>query len=154
MPERLDYAMLTTSRGVVVLPWESRRELVDQLRKYGETAISVTKAFDAVGATRPVRLTSPEKGVLLGSIYEWNQTVDVDEWPEAIWELRDALIATSTSTLSRTTRDPGRRLGRRCRRNCMPSAVRCALVSFPATGLVPEISDSIADSATITGSGF
>ena len=92
MAERLDYALVSTSHGVVVLPWDSRRELVDQLRKYGETAISVIKAFDAVGATRPVRLTSPEKGVILGAVFEWSRTVPYDELPEAVWELRDALI--------------------------------------------------------------
>ena len=92
MPERLDYALISTSHGVVVLPWDSRRELLDQLRKYGETAFSVIKAFDAVGATRPVRLTSPEKGVILGAVFEWSRTVPYDQLPESLWELRDALI--------------------------------------------------------------
>ncbi len=54
----------------------------------------VRNAFRAVGTTRPVRLTEPQKNALLNIITIWaDQTVDSDvsRLPEGIEALRDAL---------------------------------------------------------------
>ena len=50
------------------------------------------KAFDAVGATRPLGLTSTVEGVILDAVPEWCRTVAYHELPEGVSELRDALI--------------------------------------------------------------
>ena len=54
----------------------------------------VRNAFRAVGTTRPVRLTEPQKAALLNIITIWaDQTVDgdVSRLPEGIEALRHAL---------------------------------------------------------------
>jgi hypothetical protein len=41
--------------GVVVIPWESRDRLLEELRRLDDASDVIT-AFEAVGATRPVEL--------------------------------------------------------------------------------------------------
>jgi hypothetical protein len=63
-PGRLDRVQVATSRRTVVLPWASRDELLEQMRHL-ETMTPVVDAFEAVGASVPVRLTLEQKARLV-----------------------------------------------------------------------------------------
>jgi hypothetical protein len=51
----------------------------------------VVIAFEAVGATQPVRLKPAEKRVLLQVVEAWLGQVTVDGLPLGVWELRNEL---------------------------------------------------------------
>ena len=52
----------------------------------------VVRAFNAVGASAPVRLGRPEKELLIEMIDRWAADIDVDELPIGVWDLRCALV--------------------------------------------------------------
>lgn len=95
MPERLDQVTVRLTRSDVPLPWTSRDALLDRLGRHplGEHDAdrSVRKAFEDVGATRPVTLTLNEKGHLLKLLEAWTLEVGRDELPGAIFDLRNVL---------------------------------------------------------------
>jgi hypothetical protein len=88
---RLDQVTVSLSRGDVVLPWESRNRLLDEV-KHLDSASKTIQAFEAVGASMPVRLPTEGKGLLIEAINVWSRNVTVDGLPEVVWELRCALI--------------------------------------------------------------
>ena len=51
--ERLDRVLVATASGVVTLPWSSRFELLERVRRLHGGA-EVLRRFEAVGATRPI----------------------------------------------------------------------------------------------------
>ena len=83
--------MIATSRDDVLLPWESRQELLRQIRGL-ESARSTIDAFEAVGTSRPVTLETDEKGLLVEAINLWAGNVAVNGLPEGVWDLRCALV--------------------------------------------------------------
>jgi hypothetical protein len=93
MPERLDRVVVATSSRDVILPWASRDALLDQI-SHLEFSGGIRRAFEAVGASLPLRLTNEEKGDLVGLIDIW--TVQLGRgWidlPQGVWELRNALM--------------------------------------------------------------
>jgi hypothetical protein len=88
--ERLDRVAIATSRTTVELPWGSRDKLLHELRNL-DGGDAIRTAFDAVGASRPVPLSSGDQTVLLEAIDGWAQSVTVDELPDGVWALRNAL---------------------------------------------------------------
>jgi hypothetical protein len=82
---------IATSRGDILLPWETRQELLRQIRGL-ESARSTIDAFEAVGTSRRVTLETDEKGLLVDAINLWAGNVAVDGLPEGAWDLRCALI--------------------------------------------------------------
>jgi hypothetical protein len=87
VPERLDRVAISTRSGTVELPWSSRDLLLHEIRNL-DGAERIRTAFDAVGASRPVPLSSADKALLLEAI---EACVTVDELPEGVWRLRTAL---------------------------------------------------------------
>lgn len=81
MPERLDrvQVQLASRRERFTLTWDSREQLLDQVRERDELR-GVVATFEAVGASRPVTL-KPEDDDL----------PSISDLPAAIWELRTAL---------------------------------------------------------------
>jgi hypothetical protein len=90
VPERLDRVAISTRSGTVELPWSSRDLLLHEIRNL-DGAERIRTAFDAVGASRPVPLSSADKALLLEAIEAWAHSVTVDELPEGVWRLRTAL---------------------------------------------------------------
>ena len=90
MPTRLDQVTITLWRGPVELPWDSREQLVEEMTSLEGTE-QVVRAFNAVGASAPVRLGRPEKELLIETIDRWATDIDVDELPIGVWDLRCAL---------------------------------------------------------------
>jgi hypothetical protein len=90
VPERFDRVAIETSRGTIELPWNSRDRLLHEIRHL-EHAEAIRTAFAAVGASRPVPLSRPDKEVLLEAINEWSRSVTVEQLPKGVWELRCAL---------------------------------------------------------------
>ncbi len=88
---RLNRVSVALSRGEVELPWASRDLLLGEI-KHLESARTTIDAFEAVGASRPVRLPLEGKGLLVEAINLWSQNVQVGGLPEGVWDLRCALI--------------------------------------------------------------
>jgi hypothetical protein len=91
---RLDTVEIPHSGGVVSIPWESREELVARL-KNGGNAASAVKAFEAVGASVPVTLTTIDKLAVVEAIDAWVKTVDgpmTSGLPDGIVPLYRALV--------------------------------------------------------------
>jgi len=94
MPERLDHVSIAIHRAGeandVRLPWRSRDYLLRKLR-LTTGAGEVVKAFEAVGATRPVELTTDQKVLLYRVLDDRSFTTGFHELPEGFFELRNAL---------------------------------------------------------------
>ena len=92
MPERLDRVTIALPRGDVVIPWDSRDQLIDRM-KHLEDAKSAIRAFKGAGASSPVKLDPEGKAVILDVINHWaNELKDgYRDLPEGIWDLRNAL---------------------------------------------------------------
>lgn len=91
MPERLDRVTITLWLGPVELPWDSREQLVEEMSSLEGTE-QVVRAFNAVGASAPVRLGRPEKELVIQAIDRWAADVDVEQLPIGVWGLRGALV--------------------------------------------------------------
>ena len=78
-------------RGPVELPWDSRIRLVDEMSSVDGTE-QIVRAFNAVGASAPVRLGQPEKELVVEVVDRWAADVGADELPDGVWELRDAIV--------------------------------------------------------------
>lgn len=76
--------------STVEIPWASRQELLERLRREGD-AEAIIAAFEAVGATAPVKLTKEAKRRLLDICEAWLFEDHVDGLPEGIFDLRNAL---------------------------------------------------------------
>jgi hypothetical protein len=89
MNERVRVAL---SRGEVVIPWDSRQELLKKIRHL-DSARPIVIAFEAVGISRPVTLRRDQKVVLLELIELWGTPTHggLHGLPEGIVELRNAL---------------------------------------------------------------
>ena|SRR5215218_4870964 len=94
MPERLNHVSITVDRrgeaNAVRLPWRSRDYLLRKLRTT-DGAEGIVKAFEDVGATRPVELTAEEKAVLYRVLDDRAFTTGFHELPAGFFELRNAL---------------------------------------------------------------
>ena len=92
MPDRLDHVTVATSRGDISIPWTSRNELLNEIRPR-TNGVPVTRAFEAVGATRPVELENAGKLLVI-------QTIDLmiadaggaEHLPEGLVTLQNSLI--------------------------------------------------------------
>jgi hypothetical protein len=75
------------------LPWNARQELLDQLAHL-DSMRSVRGAFEAVGTSQPVKLTTEQKGALLEVVQFWATQVrdGYEGLPEGIYELRCSLV--------------------------------------------------------------
>jgi hypothetical protein len=87
---RLDRVEIRLSRRVVRISWDSRTELLARLRRL-ESAGPIVRAFEAVGASRPVELDREQKATMYAVLDVWLQNVPVDEFPEDVMDLRYVL---------------------------------------------------------------
>jgi hypothetical protein len=81
---------IALSRNTLDLPWSSRAPLLRRVENYAG-GLQVRLAFEAVGATRPVKLEPAGKRLLLQVVEEWLVEVTVDGLPTGVWELRNEL---------------------------------------------------------------
>ena len=92
---RIDEVRIELPAGIVSIPWLSRDLLVNQLqaREAIPDVPEVSDAFLAVGTSRPVSLTDPQKLALRKVITFWANEVGggYEDLPEGIHELRNAL---------------------------------------------------------------
>jgi len=92
---RVDEVRIELRRGIVSIPLSSRDALLEQLGNQDSTKDlrDVGDAFRAVGTTRPVPLTDPQKLALRNAIAFWaiGKGGSYDELPEGIYHLRNAL---------------------------------------------------------------
>jgi hypothetical protein len=86
-PEPVTIAL---SRASVEIPWESREKLLDRASRLagGE---DVAQEFEAAGASQPVELTAEGKQLVLDVVSFWLRDSGIEELPEGIFELRNAL---------------------------------------------------------------
>jgi hypothetical protein len=89
MPDRLSFIAVATSRSTIILPWTSRDTLLGEVANLE----GVRAAFQAVGASSPVRLTTEQKGELAVAIDAWANRLEGKslDLPEGVWKLRDEL---------------------------------------------------------------
>jgi nucleotide-binding universal stress UspA family protein len=94
MPERIDHVSVAVDRGgetnAVRLPWKSRDYLLRKLRAT-DGAEGIVTAFEEVGATSPVELTTAQKAVLYRVLDDRSFTTGFHELPVGFFELRNAL---------------------------------------------------------------
>jgi hypothetical protein len=88
---RNERILVATSCDMVVLPWESRQALLEQLRRLGLARSAIT-AFEAVGTARPVMLDVRMKLLVRDVIWRWSGEVGADGLPYGVWRLRTALV--------------------------------------------------------------
>ena len=92
---RIDEVRIELPAGTVSIPWSSRDALMEQLEARDVIADvpEVREAFLAVGTSRPVSLTDPQKLALRKVITFWANEVGggYEDLPEGIHELRNAL---------------------------------------------------------------
>jgi hypothetical protein len=91
MPERLDRVQIATRGGDVVIPWATRDEILDLLRKRSD-ALPIVRAFEAVGATSPVELDANGKALLVEALGSWIDRADEGKLPTGLTALRAALV--------------------------------------------------------------
>jgi hypothetical protein len=89
---RPNRVLVAIRSGVVVLPRDSRDQLIDQLRDL-EGAEPIIAAFEVAGDSRPVELDRAGKEFLLEAIAFWmrNLAAVPEQLPTGIVELRKAL---------------------------------------------------------------
>src|SRR5262245_26220102 len=90
MPERRDRVAIAASRTTIELPWSSRDPLLHEIRNL-DGADVIRTAFDAVGASRPVPLSRDDQVLLVEAINAWANSMTVEQLPEGVWTLRNAL---------------------------------------------------------------
>lgn len=92
MPEHHDRITIALDRLDVVLSWKARTALLDELAQL-DAGQGIRAAFEAVGATRPVTLTLPQKAQLLLAIDDWGKQTPggFTALPEGIFDLREGL---------------------------------------------------------------
>jgi hypothetical protein len=93
MPRSIHRVQITSSRGMVELPWSSRQALLKRF-EHLDSMRDVREAFEAVGTSRPVSLTQTQKAVLLEIVDAWGHEVEggpTAGLPEGIFELCNAL---------------------------------------------------------------
>jgi hypothetical protein len=101
MPARIDFITVKLSTEDVVLGWETRRALLaklgEQQHPLGEHDVgrAIRKAFDDVGASRPVTLALDQKTYLLKLLEQWSlDTIGgYDALHAELSTLRNALLA-------------------------------------------------------------
>ena len=84
VPERLNRGSVATSGGSVELPWESREQLLRELRD-NPSAERVVREIEDVGASAPATLTPAEKALLIEVIGRWAERVSVSGLPVRVW---------------------------------------------------------------------
>ena len=90
MPERsIDRVLIELSQETIALPWSSRQALLSELRPL-EAMREIVLAFEAVGTSRPVRLTPEQKDDLQAVLSRWADET-VGGLPDGILELSDRL---------------------------------------------------------------
>jgi hypothetical protein len=90
MAGRLDRVVVATSRGQVEVPWGSRDMLLERLDRV-PSAASITAAFEAVGASRPVHLSIEQEVELHEVVQQWVNEVGARNLPPGILDLRHTL---------------------------------------------------------------
>jgi hypothetical protein len=91
-PRPIQELRIALSRNTVELPWTSRAPLLERVREH-DAGLQVLLAFEAVGASLPVRLEPAGKRVLLQVVEAWLSQATVDGLPAGVSELRNALLA-------------------------------------------------------------
>ena len=91
MPPRLDRVHVATSDSGIEIPWTTRDQILEQLRQRRD-ALPIIRAFEAVGATRPVELDTNGKALLIEALGSWIDRAREDELPAGVAELRAALL--------------------------------------------------------------
>ena len=90
-PDRPNRVTITLWRGPVVIPWDSRVQLVEEMSTIEGTE-QVVRAFNAVGAAAPVRLGRPEKELVIEVVDRWAADIGPEQLPTGVWDLRSALL--------------------------------------------------------------
>ena len=74
----------------ISIPWATCEALVARLRP-NVNAQGIIRAFVAVGAPRPVKLTDPQKSVLFHELENWSLISGFNAMPPGLRDLRHAL---------------------------------------------------------------
>jgi hypothetical protein len=93
--ERLSKVRIVVGDQIVEIPWSSRFELLERLRRLNSGADAV-RSFEAVGATRPVELDAASTILLTDVLVGWVDELGPDELPAGVFELYDALVAAAS----------------------------------------------------------
>ena len=89
--ERLSKVRIVAGAEIVEIPWASRFELLERLRRLN-SGVDAVRAFEAVGATKPVELDAASTILLTDVIVGWVDELGPEELPAGVFELYDALV--------------------------------------------------------------
>jgi hypothetical protein len=70
MPERLDRVHVDLAGEIVMLTWDERDTLLEELA-FAEGTKAIRERFEAVGASRPVELDAEQRERLRTALDEW-----------------------------------------------------------------------------------
>ena len=90
MPRRIDQVTIELSRASVIIPWDSREQLLDRIR-HDPAAEPVTKAFQGAGTTASVQLDPAGRTLILATIEQWIDDATLAELPDGLYDLRSEL---------------------------------------------------------------
>jgi hypothetical protein len=91
MPERLGRAQVNVGEGIVVMPWKERDWLLREIRSF-DSARRIIRAFEAVGASRPLKLDDTDELELYDMIFRLAaRPAGYDTMPGSVRQLRAAL---------------------------------------------------------------
>ena len=90
MPERVDKVTIALSRTELVIPWDSREKLINEIR-HDPAAAPVVKAFQGAGTSTPVLLDLAGKDLLVTAIERWMNDVTLAGLPDGLFDLRNEL---------------------------------------------------------------
>jgi len=90
MPQRLDHVTIALSRTKLVIPWDSREKLVNEIRD-DPAAAPVVNAFQGAGTSTPVQLDLDGKDLLVTAIEQWMNDVTLAGLPDGLFDLRNEL---------------------------------------------------------------
>src|SRR5262245_22505222 len=106
MPERLDRVTILLTGGPVVISWDERTALLTRMNMHEPAGRTIKTKFSAVGATRPVELTTDEKTWLLNLIDNIATTAGIRELGDG---LRADLVRELDNALHADLHDPAER---------------------------------------------
>jgi hypothetical protein len=92
VPERLNWASIEVGDEVVVLPWQTRDELLDRARPL-EPLRGLRRKIELAGATRLAVVDEEELPPLFALVQVWIDQTTVDNFTDSLFTLRNAIAA-------------------------------------------------------------
>lgn len=89
MPDRLNSVTIAMPNGDIEISWDAREAMLRELRTM-PSAAKIVAAFEAGGASTPIKLSADQRLLLYQLLDEWRRRSS-DSVPADVWALRNVL---------------------------------------------------------------